>query len=403
MYASSDTTVWRWPYRAGQRTTSPDDSKEVVVRDMNADGRGGAPGGHTTRTLAFDATGGLYVSVGSYSNVDADSHRSRIRRFAVSTEGGDAAVPVGGFDFQNDGELFADGLRNEVGLAFDAHGVLWGVENGADDLHRADLGGDIHDEHPAEELNAFREDDVGKHWGYPYCWTQFGEDLAGPGVGAARGTSWAWPSFMNDGVHTDAWCRANTVPPRVAMQAHSAPLGLAFYDASVATKRCPEGRNDKTAMPANMDGDAFIGYHGSWNRSPPTGHKVVRVPMTSAGAVESGAGVADAKPIDVMKNGKGEGARWANGLRPVDVRFDACGHILVSDDGPGGYIVMITHRAGGNRTGTDNNGRAQTGGKGATDPTPGLATSGASRRLVFELVLTFVIWCLSSNVRRVSA
>lgn len=136
------------------------------------------------------------------------------------------------------------------------------------------------------------------------------------------------------------------------------------------------------------------------NRSPPTGHKVVRVPMTSAGAVESGGGIADASPIDVMKNGKGEGARWANGLRPVDVRFDACGHILVSDDGPGGYIVMITGKAG-NRT--DNNGRAQTGGKGATDPTPGLATSGAPRRLVFELVLTFVIWCLSSNVRRVSA
>ena len=47
------------------------------------------------------------------------------------------------------GEVFADGLRNEVGLAFDSHGVLWGVENGADNLVRDDIGGDIHNDNPA--------------------------------------------------------------------------------------------------------------------------------------------------------------------------------------------------------------------------------------------------------------
>ena len=57
--------------------------REVVIKNMNADGKGGAPQGHTTRTLAFDAVGKLYVSVGSYSNVDADSQRSRIRRFVL--------------------------------------------------------------------------------------------------------------------------------------------------------------------------------------------------------------------------------------------------------------------------------------------------------------------------------
>ena len=46
------------------------------------------------------------------------------------------------------GEVFADRLRNEVGLAFDKHGVLWGVENGADRLEREDLGGDIHNDNP---------------------------------------------------------------------------------------------------------------------------------------------------------------------------------------------------------------------------------------------------------------
>ena len=145
MYASSDTTVWRWRYVGGQRTDSTG-TREVVVKNMNADGRGGAPQGHTTRTLAFDSKGRLYVSVGSYGNVDADSHRSRIRRFSFP---GTAASPVSlpgtgdGFEFST-GEVFADGLRNEVGIAFDSHGVLWGVENGADNLARSDLGGDIH-------------------------------------------------------------------------------------------------------------------------------------------------------------------------------------------------------------------------------------------------------------------
>merc|ERR1719453_191679 len=103
---------------------------------MNANGQGGAPSGHWTRTLAFDATGRLYVSVGSAGNVDADDYRSRIRRFPVPN-----GIPAGGFDFQT-GEVFATGLRNEVGLTFDKDWVLWGVENSGDNLYRSDLGGD---------------------------------------------------------------------------------------------------------------------------------------------------------------------------------------------------------------------------------------------------------------------
>ena len=51
-----------------------------------------------------------------------------------------------------DGEVFADGLRNEVGLAFDSHGILWGVENGADKLVREDIGGDVHNDNPAVQF-----------------------------------------------------------------------------------------------------------------------------------------------------------------------------------------------------------------------------------------------------------
>jgi glucose/arabinose dehydrogenase len=162
LYASSDVTVWRWPFNSVTKTTTG--PQVEVVRNINADGNGGAPFGHTTRTLAFDSSGRLYISVGSNNNIDANSYRARIRRFSVSDS---STFPL---DFTK-GEVFADGLRNEVGLAFDKFGILWGVENSADNLIRSDLGGDIHNDNPAEELNRF--DVAGRHYGYPYCWTEF--------------------------------------------------------------------------------------------------------------------------------------------------------------------------------------------------------------------------------------
>ena len=165
VYASSDTTVWRWPYTANQRIKST--TSEVVIKNINANGQGGAPSGHTTRTLIFDKNDYLYVSVGSVGNVDVDDFRSRIRRFLISPS---TSITNGGFEFEL-GEIFATGLRNEVGLAFDKNGVLFGVENGADNLNRADLGGDIHNDNPGEELNRFPIDNLGKHYGYPFCWT----------------------------------------------------------------------------------------------------------------------------------------------------------------------------------------------------------------------------------------
>uniref|UniRef100_A0A7S3PKT8 Pyrroloquinoline quinone-dependent pyranose dehydrogenase beta-propeller domain-containing protein n=1 Tax=Aplanochytrium stocchinoi TaxID=215587 RepID=A0A7S3PKT8_9STRA len=81
LYASSPSTVYRWSYVSGQRTKS--NSPEVIIKNMNSLGCSdcGAPLGHSTRTLAFDELGRLYVSVGSEKNVDPDSYRSRIRRF----------------------------------------------------------------------------------------------------------------------------------------------------------------------------------------------------------------------------------------------------------------------------------------------------------------------------------
>jgi glucose/arabinose dehydrogenase len=146
LYASSDSTVYRWPIivdlESAQGNVSYSEfvdinNMDIVVNNINRDGQGGAPMGHRTRTLEFDDSGNLYISVGSDGNVDPDSHRSRIRRVNMYQD--NLTFPL---DFQ-ELEVFADGLRNTVGLGFDKHGVLWGVENGADNLQRDDLGGDI--------------------------------------------------------------------------------------------------------------------------------------------------------------------------------------------------------------------------------------------------------------------
>lgn len=298
LYASSATTVWRWAWTPGARADLG--AGAVVVKGIPS-------GGHVTRSLRVDGAGRLYVSVGSAGNVDRDSSRARIRRFAL------ADLPAGGFDF-GDGEVFADGLRNEVGLAWDAAGVLWGVQNGVDNLKRADLGGDITDDNPAEILSRF--DVAGAFHGYPWCWTEF--DLP-PGVGAGRGAMWAHPATMNDGTHDDAWCRdpARVQPAALAMQAHSAPLGLVFYEAS--------------AFPAEVRGDIFVAFHGSWNRRTPTGYKVVRVPLE---------GGVPKDPVPFLEfDGAGDiAAGWPH--RPVDVAVAADGRLLVTSDASNAVLVV---------------------------------------------------------------
>ncbi len=351
IYASAPTTVYRWPagpaLRAdGSAAADPAADPVAVVAGMSADGNGGAPQGHKTRTLIFDAAGHLYVSIGSVGNVDTDSFRSRIRRFhndsltAVDGSGG----PL---DFVNDGEVFADGLRNEVGLAFDRHGVLWGVENGADRLVRDDLGGDIHNENPAEELNRFPERDRGKHWGYPYCFTQGAAALRkdGDGTDSPRGTVWAWPGFPSS--FNDSWCRARTVRPELAMQAHSAPLGVTFYRWQETWPAvCQTADGTMGAFPREYDGWAFVAFHGSWNRDPPTGYKIVAVEVDPAtGRVAEGS-----RTVDILSH-DGASAKWGSGMRPVDLTFDGCGRLVFTSDGTsrdwrGGLVGRVAYDAG---------------------------------------------------------
>ena len=299
LYASSASTVYRWRYSAAR---APLGARETVVTGIPATG-------HSTRTLAFDRSGSLYVSVGSGSNVDRDSSRARIRRFGASRL---RALPLS----FNSGEVFADGLRNEVGLRFDSQDRLWGIENGVDQLNRADLGGDIHNDNPGEELNLFTS--PGAFYGYPYCFSEFRL----PGRGLGPGTQWVHPDFQRDGVHSDAWCRdpRNVVPPVLSLQAHSAPLDLLFYTGG--------------SFPAGMRGDLFVGYHGSWNRTPETGYKVVRVPFG-----------ADGKPSGEAEDffrydssSARQRSEWPH--RPVGLAQAASGDLLVTSDASNQVIAI---------------------------------------------------------------
>ena len=120
------------------------------------------------------------------------------------------------------GELFAAGLRNEVGLSIDSKGRMWGVENGRDLI----VGGDIHYDNPAEEVNLFDFNRAGRNYGYPFCWSE--------GIwmdAAAKGPGTQHLNPNQPGAFTEAQCQdANVVvPPAFELAAHVAPLDVVEY------------------------------------------------------------------------------------------------------------------------------------------------------------------------------
>lgn len=325
IYASNARGVYRWPYTTGQRTAADPASMQVVVRDISAP----LDQLHPTRTILIDDDM-LYLATGSLQNIDMDSSRANIRRYNLQH------LPDGGFVW-TDGKIVADGVRNTVGMGMDKFGVLWGVDNGFDSAYRESLGGDINEDNPADELNRFRK--MGQFYGYPYCFTEY---ILPAGVGLGRGTQWVLGNFTN--TKSDQFCRSKRVQrPEVALQAHSAPLGITFYKYQKSwPKHCPQG----VAFPKEWDGDAFITYHGSYYRNEPIGASVMRIPMTKkhgSGRVDGGI---DLEPLVVMEDMNKNGSEWLSGIRPVDVKFDVCGRLLVSSDGSyedqdGRMIILI--------------------------------------------------------------
>ncbi|KAG6554811.1 hypothetical protein Mapa_003394 [Marchantia paleacea] len=338
VYASSNNTVWRWRYSAGQRREAF--PQQVVVRDVQGNL---TRSNHKTLTLAA-AFGTLYVSIGTPKDHISDSYRARVRSFDLKR------IPPGGHDFAN-GVVFADGLRNEVGLAFDSRGRLWGVENGVDSLERDDLGGDIHNDNPAEEMNLF-DGRPGTHYGFPYCWTEY--DLP-PGTGRGRGSQWAEASLANETI-TDSWCRnaSNNRPPELSLQAHAAPLGITFFDGTNCGARYPSsgatGNQTLYAFSCEYAGDAFITFHGSSSRelpAQPVGYKVVRVRMNATTGLPVAAGGDAVHDVFGQANTElcnNTQRRQLKCLRLVDLKFTREGALLVTSDDTG-EIFKITQNS----------------------------------------------------------
>lgn len=198
---------------------------------------------HTTRTLHISQTNPntLIVSRGSQSNEDdearkKDSGHSQLRTFDLSKEGDKP------YDFM-DGELLGWGLRNSVGVTEHPNtGGIWSVENSVDQLSRK--GKDIHTDNPAEELNYHGsldkpDDHQGANYGYPLCYTVWGTK-GFPELGNLK-TGDQFPDDDAQNV-TDEMCNSKYVTPRLAFQAHTAPLDIKF----------------------NKDGSAaYIAFHGS--------------------------------------------------------------------------------------------------------------------------------------------
>jgi glucose/arabinose dehydrogenase len=251
LYAGSPAGVKRWPYSP---TAKDGGDGEDVVTGQPADG-------HAKHTVhVYD--GYLYVHSGSAANYaapkspDYDDERSLIRRYPLSTF-------VSGTPFAwLSGEVVTTGLRNANGFTKNAFGRMYAVVNGLDDVTYQ--GVNVHNDNPGEQV---LEIGMGKNFGYPYCFTAQRVVLGG-GQLVPPGTQLEY----NHDVHDDAWCLANSTPPSTFIQAHSAPLDITFFDDQ------PTG-----ALPEKYRGGAFVALHGSWDRSPNTGYKVIWIPFDAAG------------------------------------------------------------------------------------------------------------------------
>lgn len=225
------------------------------------------PGGgnHFSRTIAFGPDGKLYVAVGSSCNacIEKDSRRASIM---VANADGTGL------------KTFASGLRNAVFFTWK------GTEMWATVMGRDLLGDDI----PPDTVDIIKD---GKNYGWPYC---YGKQV--------------WDKTFDSSKKAEDFCKT-TEPSHIDMQAHSAPLGLAFVPKS---------------WPKEYQNSLLVAMHGSWNRTAPTGYKIVRFKLDDKGNYLS---VEDFIAGWLTRDG-------ALG-RPVDLLFDPQGNLFVSDDKAG--------------------------------------------------------------------
>ena len=307
LYVATAEAILAWPYELGQNAI------EVEPKVLTP-----LPGGpinhHWTKDLALSPDGRyLYASVGSNSNaaergIEAEKGRAAI--WQVDRETGAARV-------------FASGLRNPNGLTFEPEtGVLWAVIN-----ERDELGPNL----VPDYMTSVQE---GGFYGWP--WSYFG-DHVDERVKPAR------PDMVE-----------KAIKPDYALSSHVAPLGMTFTADS--------------ALPEAYRNGAFVGEHGSWNRSFFNGYKVVYIPFEN--------GKPAGKAQDVVTGFiDGDQARG----RPVGVGIDGTGALLIADDA--GNTVWRVAAADGSVTdspiGTDRAATVAASGNLSTSPAEAASESAA--------------------------
>jgi glucose/arabinose dehydrogenase len=238
--------------------------------------------GHTWKFIAFGPDDMLYMSVGAPCNVCLSPPMvSAIVRMKPDGSGMEA---------------FAEGVRNSVG--FDWHPVtreLWFTDNGRDMM-----GDDV----PDDELNIAPK--AGLHFGFPYCHQG---DVTDPEFGAQRACS-------------------TTEPPVQKLGAHVAAIGFIFYTGKM--------------FPATYQNAAIIAQHGSWNRSTPSGYRVMAA-RTEGRRVTGYESLVDGFLPGTGSGAGGRGATKTAIGRPVDVLQMADGSILISDD-RGNRVIRVSYR-----------------------------------------------------------
>lgn len=233
---------------------------------------------HNNRTITFDNSGNMYVSVGSTCNVcnETNDWSSTV---IVSNSNGDNP------------HIFAKGLRNAAFIHMNPQtNELWGTEMGRDYL-----GDDL----PPDEIDIIKS---GKDYGYPIC---FGNKI--------HDTNFDKKQYFRDPC-------ADTEAPIFEIPAHSAPLGFTFI------------KSDQ--FPSSWQNDLLVVYHGSWNRSTPIGYKIVHLQVSGNNVSQSEDFLTGFLPASALN-----GPNSAYG-RPADLIFDNKGNLYVSDDKAGTIYII---------------------------------------------------------------
>src|SRR5271169_1746942 len=261
LYVANTDAIVRFPYQDGQTSIIAPGTK---LTDLP----GGPIDHHWTKALLASPDGSkLYVGVGSNSNIGENGIGAEYERAAIWEV--DRASGAH--------RIFASGIRNPTGLQWEPEtGKLWAIAN-----ERDEIGPDL----VPDYLTSVQD---GGFYGWPYSY--YGQHLD-PRIVPQR------PDLV-----------ATAIAPDYALSSHVAPLGVAMYTG--------------TDLPAIYRGGAFVGEHGSWNRTPLNGYKVVFVPFS--GGKPSG-------PAQDVVTGFLDANDHARG-RPVGLAVDRSGALLIADD-----------------------------------------------------------------------